>query len=135
MEQFKKICGQVLIEVSLAYRWQWDENLNVALVSFDKEREEAVLSALSTGFDQDWDFSTIAGAPEPISEFFGTSFGLFPGQKVFSCDNGSGLILLALWWPWGNGDKISLRIGMLSSGEEAADKSEIRDALMQWFAI
>jgi hypothetical protein len=24
---------------------------------------------------------------------------------------------------------------MLSSGEKAADKAEIRDALMQWFAI
>ncbi|KPK29357.1 MAG: hypothetical protein AMK69_06905 [Nitrospira bacterium SG8_3] len=135
IEAFQKICGQVFISVPLAYRWQWDEPLHVALVSFEEVHAGAILAAVSTGFDQEWDFSTISGASQPVRNFFTASFGLLPGQKAFTSDNGSGLTLFALWWAWGDRTKTSLRIGMFSADEQALDKAEIKERLTQWFAI
>jgi len=135
IEAFEKICGQVFGSVPLAYRWQWDEPLQVALVSLEAVHAGDVLASLSAGFDEEWDSFTVSSAPQSISNFFTSSFGLLPGQKAFTADNGSGVILFALWWAWGDGTKTSLRIGIFSSDEQALDKGEIKKQLTQWFAI
>ncbi|MGD8512788.1 MAG: hypothetical protein PVG85_02460 [Deltaproteobacteria bacterium] len=135
IEAFEKICGQVFGSVPLAYRWQWDEPLHVALVSLEAVHAGDVLAALSAGFDEEWDSFTVSSAPQSISNFFTSSYGLLPGQKAFTADNGSGVILFALWWAWGDGTKTSLRIGIFSSDEQALDKGEIKKQLTQWFAI
>lgn len=135
VDGFQRICGQVFGSVPLAYRWQWDEALHVALVSVEEVHAEAVLKALSAAFEQEWDAFTVSRASPSIQSFFTGSCGLLPGQKAFTADNGSGLILFALWWAWGDGTKTSLRIGIFSSDEQALDEGGIKKSLMQWFAI
>ena len=135
IEAFQRICGQVFGSVPLAYRWQWDEPLHVALVSVEEVHAGAVLTALSAAFEQEWDAFTVSRASPSIRSFFTASFGLLPGQKAFTADNGSGLILFALWWAWGDGTKASLRIGIFSPDEQALDEGDIKQSLTRWFAI
>ena len=134
LENLKKICGEVFGSLPLIYQWQWDDTLHVARITFGKEHSEPVLTTLSTQFQDEWDFTTIDQAPPSIVGFFNASFGLFPGQKAFTSDD-EGITLFAVWWPWGDGDKISLRMGLFSSGADDLEKDAIQERLTRWFAI
>lgn len=134
LESFKKICGEVFRNLPLIYQWQWDEDLHAARITFGQEHSEPVLTALSAQFHHEWDFSTIDKASPSVAEYFNASFGLFPGQKAFTSDN-AGIVLFAVWWPWGDGDKISLRVGAFCSEANTLDKNEIQEHLTRWFAI
>ncbi|MBW2107922.1 MAG: hypothetical protein JRI36_04535 [Deltaproteobacteria bacterium] len=135
MEDLRKACGEILRSLPLGYRWRWDDEHHVALVTVERDRLDPVLGALSEHFDREWDFSTIDEAPEAVAGFFRSSLGLFPGQKAFTLENHNGITLFAVWWPWADEQKISLRIGMFATSGQRSDPSELQDCLMRWFAI
>jgi hypothetical protein len=134
LESLEKICGKVFGSLPLLYQWQWDEDLHAARITFGEEHAQPVLTTLSTQFHHEWDFSTIEQASPAIAGHFNAAFGLFPGQKAFTHDSG-GITLFAVWWPWGDGDKISLRVGVFYSESSDVDKAEIQKHLIRWFAI
>jgi len=41
---------------------------------------------------------------------------------VLGGDEVSAPALFALWWPWGNADRITLRIGIMDASSEATAK-------------
>lgn len=135
MGKFEELCGKVLRSLPLTCRWFWDEDYDVARTTFSKALVAPVLNALSSHFDNEWDFTTINNASRPVADFFRSSLGLFPGQRAFTVDHGSGLTLFALWWPWGDGAKVSLRIGVFADDGSDMDASWVQEHLMRWFAI
>jgi hypothetical protein len=133
LEKFKKICSQISFSMPSSYQWQWDERFHVALIAFEKEDTGAILSTVSNEFDQQWDAATISNASGLIGELVNSSFGISPGQIIFTSEQGAGLILFAAWWPWDNGSTISLRIGIFSLKEHALDEDEKKEHLTEWF--
>jgi hypothetical protein len=133
LEKFKEICSQISSSMPSSYQWQWDERFHVALIVFEKEDMGAILSTVSNEFDHQWDASTISSASGPIGELVNSFLGILPGQIIFTCEQGAGLILFAAWWPWGNGSTISLRIGIFSLEEHSFDKNKGKKHLTEWF--
>ena len=107
----------------------------MALIVFEKEERESVLSALIHEFDQQWDSTTIGRASYLIGEVVGSLFGILPRQLLFTSEAGAGLLLLAAWWPWDNGNNISLRIGMFSLEEHPFDKDKRKEHLTEWLNL
>ena len=105
----------------------------MALIAFAKEDTRAIFSTVSNEFDQQWDAATISNASGLIGELVNSSFGISPGQIIFTSEQGAGLILFAAWWPWDNGSTISLRIGIFSLEEHALDEDEKKEHLIEWF--
>lgn len=135
MEEFKATCGRILGSLPFSYEWEWDDALNVALVSFEGARADAVWRVLKSEFSQEWDFLNIVEAAESLSGYLKSAAGIFPGQSVLTSEGESGHVLFALWWPWGDGDKVSLRIGVFALDGEPLDREMVRDRLRQWFAV
>jgi len=133
LEKFRKICTQITFSMPSSYRWQWDERFHVALIVFEKEDMESILSTVSNEFDQQWDSTTIANASDLIGKLVNSLFGVSPGQRIFAFEEGAGLILFAAWWPWDNGSNISLRIGIFSLEEHTFDKDKKKEHLAEWF--
>ena len=133
LEKFKKICSRISFSMPSSYQWQWDERFHVALIAFEKEDTGAIFSTVSNEFDQQWDATAISNASGLIGELVNSSFGISPGQIIFTSEQGAGLILFAAWWPWDNGSTISLRIGIFSLEEHALDEDEKKEHLTEWF--
>ena len=133
LEKFKEICSHISSRMPSSYQWQWDERFQVALIVFEKEDMGAIFSAVSNEFDQQWDAATISSASGPIGELVDSFLGILPGQMIFTCEQGAGLMLFAAWWPWGNGSTISLRIGIFSLEEHSFDKDKNKKYLTGWF--
>ena len=135
LDQYEKICGQIFRQVSLLPLWRWDNEHGVALVTLDESKEGDVLGALVSAFDDEWDMVSIEEAPSDFWDFYASSFGIvFPGQKVFTVER-EAFILFALWWPWGDSKKFSLRIGLLAKKTSPDSAEMIEQRLRMWFAI
>jgi hypothetical protein len=134
-EKFRRICSQISYSMPSSYQWQWDERFQMALIVFEKEGKEPVLSVLIHEFDQQWDSTTIGHASYLVGEVVSSLSGILPGQLLFTSEAGAGLILLAAWWPWDNGNNISLRIGMFSLEEHPFDKDKRKEHLTEWLNL
>jgi hypothetical protein len=136
-DHFQTICNCISLNIPTNYKWRWDDQFGHALVVFEKEFLELIYIPIVNEFDCQWDFNSIDKAPGPIHQFVQSSFGLIPGQKLFttSIARNAGLFLYATWWPWGDNINFSLRVGLVSPAEKTLSKSQIHTLLTQWFKI
>ena len=135
LEKFKRICGQISLNLPASSKWKWDSEFNLASVVFDNDEADLIYFPLSDEFDQQWDYLTIDSSSQPITNYINSIFGLVPGQKIFTSTEESELILFAAWWPWGDESKISLRVGLLPIEKQTLDQNEIKKLLTDWFNL
>ncbi len=64
-----------------------------------------------------WDRKTIRNAPDIVKTGAGEFGDMRSGQLLFTSDPKGNMLILAAWWPWGDGEVVSLRIA--SSAEES----------------
>jgi hypothetical protein len=137
LAKFKAICNRIGLNIPASNLWEWDEKYNHALVVFNKEDLELILLPITLEFEQTWDFATIENSSRLVSSFIESGFGLMPGQNLFIAadDNATGLLLYATCWPWGDGDKFSLRVGIFGEDPVVPNPQETKNLLIDWFNI
>jgi hypothetical protein len=85
---------------------------------FEAKARECVADALPT----EWTQATVSTAPPKLKDYVDRYGGLRAGQFLFSSGSvGGSLVAFGLWWPWGDGGTISMRIGFpdLDPGRDA----------------
>jgi hypothetical protein len=136
LDEFKLICGRILESISSSsYTWSWDEDFDVARVVIHKPEMDAMLPILKKEFTHQWDFTSIGKAPVFIENFINSLFGIIPDQILFTTSKGPGPILFAVWWPWGNENYVSLRIGIYSSDTEKFSRIESKKCMTEWIGL
>src|SRR4029079_18319137 len=80
--------------------------------SFGKEIAERVRVAMTGVLDSEWTGTTLGGAPPEVRALASKHGGVRSGQFLFSGRLVEGMHLYGLWWPWGDGATISLRVGI-----------------------
>ena len=137
LEKFEKVCRRIRLNLPEDCRWVWDERFNHALVVFERQHLELILIPIGLEFEQKWDFYSLGSSPEVISKFVEAGFGLIPGQFIYITLHGDDkdLILYAACWPWGDGAKFSLRVGIHSLPPERLGREAIRSLLTDWLEI
>lgn len=134
-KKFGDICAKISLNLPSRCAWCWDEVFGTALVVIDRSDMDLMYIPMTQEFDARWDMASIDKAPPHFSSYFKRVFGIVPGQKMFTSANGNGSILFAVWWPWGDGAKISLRVGLFSPSEDAVDRHRIKAHLTDWFHL
>ena len=134
-DKFKAICCRLHEAIPPSFARQWDDRFGVALISFDSAVREKILAALKADFPHQWDKSSIGKARKEVNKTVKSVFNINTGQFVFSTDENQIFVLLAAWWPWGNGATISLRVGIFAAGNETIDDAEAKKLLTSWFSI
>ena len=132
---FQKTCDTLRKALPSSYTVSWDEDFHVVRIVFRKVKQQTLLQALIENLPYQWDFTTIDTAPDFIDNFINSIFGIIPGQLLFTSRETSGPMLFAVWWPWGNEDYISLRIGIHLQGANLPSGAEIQHHLTTWFHI
>jgi len=129
------VCRRISLNIPDHCRWSWDREFNLALTVIDRRDEIMIELPMTLEFNHKWDFSSINEADMPIRNFFQSGFGVVPGQKVFTTDPVGGVVLFAAWWPWGDDERISLRLGLVSITDQKRDSAETKRLIGEWLDI
>jgi hypothetical protein len=115
--------------------WEFDGRFRAALATFPAADQAGVLAALEAGFEARWTHADIAGAPPRVVELTGKLGGVRPGQIVLTSGAESDPILVGLWWPWGNGTRISIRVLFSARSLSDARKAALLADFKGWFGL
>ncbi len=92
--------------------WSWDSRLYCCTSSFTAEQEPQARRAAALALPSEWTASTMARAPDQLRDTVERSGGVRQGQLVLSVGPSNGLLVFGLWWPWGDAETVSLRVGL-----------------------
>jgi len=129
----EKICSRIYSECDSLVTWNWDDRHDAVLSEFPADQEKDVISVLEKHFDSCWDEETINYAPGKVRSVAKELGEVREGQRLFCSDPDKDALLLGAYWPWQNGEKISLRmlvdIAAIDLGMEAPDSQAIQTPL------
>ena len=93
--------------------WSWDPRFKCVTSSFGKEIADRARAAMAGALDSEWSTDSINQAPDEIRTLAARFGGVRPGQLLYTGELvGGRMHLFALWWPWGDGATVSLRVGV-----------------------
>ena len=107
--------------------WSWDGRFHAVVASFAKADEPTARASAMHAFPRGWTAKSLDAAPEEMRALAGRTGGLRAGQRLLAGDELIAARLFGLWWPWGNGETISLRIGILDLDATSDPVPRIRE--------
>jgi hypothetical protein len=118
----KVACGELLADFDGVLSWKWDKNFGAFMAEFSAESQDEVRSILERHFSQEWDIKSIRKAPDIVKTGAGEFGDIRSGQLLFTSGPEGNVLILAAWWPWGDGEVVSLRIA--SPAKESPDSEK-----------
>ena len=115
--------------------WKWDSRFNTALAEFVAEKTEDVKEILDKIFTEVWETTNIIGAPDNVKTIDYLFGSLMYGQQLLTTDPKQNLILYCIWWPWGNGETVSIRIGHYNADQPELENEEATKKFQEWFGL
>ena len=91
--------------------WTWDPRFWTLTSSFSRDLERAARASAAHVLSYAWSPETIGTAPGGLRAICERTGGLRAGQMLMAGKAG-GVVVYGLWWPWGGGEKITLRLGI-----------------------
>jgi hypothetical protein len=107
--------------------WSWDPRLSCITSSFTTEQEPQARAATQMALQNEWTPQTIARGPAQLRDVVERCGGVRQGQLVLSTGPTSGLLLFGLWWPWGDAETVSLRVGLADVDPNKEPSNRFRD--------
>jgi hypothetical protein len=93
-----------------AQEWSYDRRMKCVVSSIPKAKVAAAEAAIADAFPLSWTAAALAAAPDGPRATAEACGGLRASQKIYW--GGATLGAFGLWWPWGDGNTISLRVGL-----------------------
>lgn len=138
-EEARKVLERELHDLAAVFRgvleWKWDSRFGTVLAEFPVDKKAGVLGQLERRLVSSWDSATIVDAPETARQVAKHLGGLLSGQLLLLSGPAEETLVYCAWWPWGNGQTISIRVGLhreTSDGEGSGPPEEI---LKEAFAL
>jgi hypothetical protein len=128
-------CKSIYSELSPLLSWKWDSRFRVILAEFSVNDSDKVSAALSRGFESSWDGNTIKSAPPQVKKILDILCGMQSEQRLFTFVPDTNTVLFAAWWPWGNKEKVSVRIGICYHDKIVMPQTELEASFRNWFDI
>jgi len=92
--------------------WTYDRRFKCVASSFPLSGEAAARAAFADAFPDAWSAETLPGAPAGVRALSETCGGLRASQQLLWGGQADGPGAFGLWWPWGDGTTVTLRIGL-----------------------
>ena len=129
-QEIEEVTDYLVAAIGSDYTWRWDEQKNVRLSEFASNKKEKIFASLEQLFEHKWDIKTMKHAPKSLKQQLGQLTKLKPQQVLFTSPaNDNRPMLLAIWWPWGHGGTVSLRLTALIDSYEPSEISQPKDSL------
>jgi hypothetical protein len=135
LSPFRAACEAVVTGGAEIFHWEWDGRLRAALAAFPRRHAARAHAVLGQSFAHCCTSASLDGATPRLREIASALGGLWAGQELFVSEPQPALVLCASWWPWGDGETISVRIRLLANGAPPTEESGLLAELRRWFAL
>jgi hypothetical protein len=112
--------------------WSWDQRHACATSVLATKAQTEARTQLLTALPHEWTSETLGKATADVRALADLCGGLRPGQLLLSGDKVNDSWAYGLWWPWGDGSAVSIRLGIATG---AQPDSKLSSALRTLFAI
>lgn len=129
------VCRDIVTASKGALSWTWDARFGTALAEFSSDLKDDALGILKEHLVSSWDSASIGEAPDVVQRIRSHLGGLMAGQLLLLSAPDSDPLAYCAWWPWGNGETISIRVGLYGEEFDASKKTELTKAFKGWFRI
>ena len=126
-------CRRIIDQTAAVLSWQWDDHIGAMLATFSIEHADHVSRVMDDSFASLWDVSSIVDAPAPVCEIAESLGGLRATQRLYMTPADEGAVAFGAWWPWGDGETISLRIRLVLGQIEDARAEQLGQEFVGWF--
>jgi hypothetical protein len=109
--------------------WTWDTRLLCIASSFSAQFEAKARAAMANLLREEFTPATLAKAPQRLRDVAERSGGLRTGQLLLAGGPFGYTTAYGLWWPWGDGETISLRVGLVDVDEMREPWVSFRDVM------
>jgi hypothetical protein len=112
--------------------WSWDQRHACVTSVLATKAQTQARTQLLTALPHEWTSETLGTATPDVLGLADLCGGLRPGQLLLSGDKVNDSWAYGLWWPWGDGSAVSIRLGIATG---AQPDSKLSSALRKLFAI
>ena len=109
-----------------AQGWSYDRRLRCVVSSIPMTSAPAALAAIAQAIPGAWTAESLPSAPPGVRTTAEACGGLRESQQIFA-DGAAELGAFGLWWPWGDGTTVSLRIGLWGLDQPKVRYPRLRD--------
>ena len=133
--ELESVCKSMVSAFQGVVVWKQDSRFGTVLAEFPVVDKEKVGAILQPYLGAVWDSANISKAPDSVQTVAKLFGGLRADQVLMSSDPDKGVCLYGAWWPWGDGQTISLRITPYDTRLSALDMAELEGQVKGWFGI
>ena len=120
-EQIHAYAEDLIEALSSIVKWKYDDFHDVMLAEFSVDKQDQVIFTLQQFLPVNWDVKTIKKAPGEVKHYAGAFSKLVKTQKLFSTQIEDHPKVMAVWWPWGHGATVSLRVFLTETSPYVAN--------------
>ena len=125
LESFQRVLSDLRKAIDEDVFWSWDGRLQAAFVVVQTGHSRLVNDILARSFEHRWDIESIQNAPTHVKEAVDSLVGLRERQFMYTAEPvDGGRTLYGAYWPWANGDLLSIRVSFLSAGSDGLSQDE-----------
>jgi hypothetical protein len=107
--------------------WTYDRRLRCVASSIPLANADAARAVYAEAFPATWTAETLSGAPASVQALAETCGGLRASQQLLWGGDADGPGAFGLWWPWGDGTTVTLRIGLHGLDQPKVRYPRLRD--------
>ncbi len=107
--------------------WSWDSRFVAMASTFTVPYEAQARKAAAEALPVEYTSTSLGSASPELRDLAARTGGLRSGQFLMSGGPVGGLTAFGLWWPWGDGETISMRVGLLDIDPAREPWRRLRD--------
>ena len=131
----ENVCREFISAFQATLSWKWDSRFETVLAEFFVDNKDRVREILERYLSIAWDSSNIGKAPDVVRMIAGHLGGLRSEQLLFTSDPNQDALIFGAWWPWGDGNTISLRVAPFDKRLSDSEMSELIKLFKGWFRL
>jgi hypothetical protein len=132
---FEKICMEFINTFQDKLIWEWDDRFEAALATCKTNDKDDIQLSIKQHLEAVWDNSNTDDAPDAVLDIISRFGGLMPGQLLFMSGLNQDILLCCAWWPWGDGETVSIRVSIWSEKLSDDDNALLTEKFKIWFRL
>ena len=133
MAEVEACCKQIMTDTRALLAWEWDEYIGAVLAKFDLKHANYIDRILSSCFASKWTAADVAKAPASVRRIADALGGLRETQRLYVTSAADKITAFGAWWPWGDEQTISIRIGLVLKKIDDLSAARLHDEFVAWF--
>ena len=128
-----ELCCRSVIEQAPYLAWAWDDHIGAVLTTIQTEQVQQVVPVLEANFASRWDFRSVKQAPQRVRAIADQFGGVRRTQHLFVTAPQQDIVAYAAWWPWGDEQTISIRLGLSMKDVPLLKEKQLWQDFTSWF--